>query len=522
MFLLLCLLLPFSQAQDISSALTELFKGDLQGMQVGGSIKMKTGEALEIDVLTSITNNEWALEASFSLQDGRCDFREVKLGAQLNIVPPKNIQQLLKLAGVPETIKVSDIKNTISFLPKDSNTTTLPTSTTIDVLQLAGNTVTKTALNMLGADVTFTMKNPVFMLSGISFQLFLKGSVMGPTAEICQTATFKSMLQNVDPTLCTDTGGIEIADTNLGLSLKTWLDASNQPSSYISASSGTITVGNEGQLCNLKPVHFQIKGTGSQLQCLGDVDQCQSAVRKSLMDAINAQLPPGYTIDATQFDDLKISIDPVTGDVTINGDIYAGAGKDPSALVQALRDYIAKGGILKIDGKAIDVNTRDITDDGDCLEDPDRVAAEACSPGVTPPSSAIPGGSSTSSSDNNNSPSASNNDSDDYTPGKDDGKEDESNKTLLILGTVLITLAIVASLVGLVAFTKMVRSRSSTTRPHGFASMDGENDGRFDSIMLTEPQRNNGRDPQTAVWGNVVELRKPGQQDGMIPGQRDV
>ena len=52
--------------------------------------------------------------------------------------------------------------------------------------------------------------------------------------------------------------------------------------------------------------------------------------------------------------------------------------------------------------------------------------------------------------------------------------------------------------------------------------MDGENDGRFDSIMLTEPQRNNGRDPQTAVWGNVVELRKPGQQDGMIPGQRDV
>lgn len=81
-------------------------------------------------------------------------------------------------------------------------------------------------------------------------------------------------------------------------------------------------------------------------------------------------------------------------------------GKDPSALVQALRDYIAKG-ILKIDGKAIDVNTRDITDDGDCLEDPDRVAAEACSPGVTPPSSAIPGGSSTSSSDNNNSPSAS-------------------------------------------------------------------------------------------------------------------
>ena len=162
-----------------TSSLTELFKGDLQGMQVGGSIKMKTGEALEIDVLTSITNNEWSLEASFSLQDGRCDFREVKLGAQLNIVPPKNIQQLLAALGQPETIKVSDIKNTISFLPKDSNTTTLPTSTTIDVLQLAGNTVTKSALNMLGADVTFTMKNPVFMLSGISFQLFLKGSVMG-------------------------------------------------------------------------------------------------------------------------------------------------------------------------------------------------------------------------------------------------------------------------------------------------------------------------------------------------------
>jgi hypothetical protein len=66
------------------------------------------------------------------------------------------------------------------------------------------------------------------------------------------------------------------------------------------------------------------------------------------------------------------------------GDVYSGVGKDPSALIQALRDYLAKGGILKIGDDDVSVKTRDITDDGDCLNHPDRVAAKTCTPGETP------------------------------------------------------------------------------------------------------------------------------------------
>lgn len=510
---------------DVQSVLNEVFKsGTLQGMEVHGSVKMETGTKLKIEVLTSITNNGWGLESSFALKDGRCDFRDVILQAKLNIIPPKDVQEILDLLpGIGPTVKVSDIKRTVSFLPKDNNSTITPTSTTIDAL-LGTNPTTKAILELLGADVTFTIKNPKFMLSGISFQIFFSTSVMGPTAGVCQMVTVKTALQDQDPTLCTDTGGIEVGNMNLGLALHQWLVNAKQPATYIDSTDGTITIGSDGQLCNLQPVHFQIKGKASSLKCLGEADLCQAAIRKSLVDAVNAQLPPGYSVDASQFDNLDIQIDSATGDVTINGDIYAGAGKDPYALVQALRDYVAKGGIIKVDGDAID--TRDITDNGDCLADPDRVAAKACTPGEEPPSSSIPGGTSTSSgtpADGASPSSAINTDSGDFQPGKDDGGDVEgSHQTMLILGTVLITLAVIATIVGLVLAVKMARKHGATTHAasaHGFNQMDGgNNDGGFDSIMLSE------RDTQQrqAVWGDVVELRKPGQQNGMIPGQRNV
>ena len=75
---------------------------------------------------------------------------------------------------------------------------------------------------------------------------------MGPDAGICSNELVKQALQNQDPTLCTDKGGIEIAPLNLGLQFKTWLAAANQANTYIDGKDGTITIGTKGLTCNLK------------------------------------------------------------------------------------------------------------------------------------------------------------------------------------------------------------------------------------------------------------------------------
>ena len=358
------------------------------------------------------------------------------------------------------------------------------------------------------------------MVTGLSFQMFFKASVMGPTAKICtdpSQAIFKNMLLGLDDSLCTLRGGIEITEVNLGQQLKTWLAANDQPNAYI-ATDGTITVGTDGVHCKLTPVKFSVEGKpADSLKCLGEADLCQTAVREALVNAINAQLPKGYKVDASQFDNLQIKVDATTGDVTINGDVYAGAGKDPSALVQALRDYVASGGLFKIGGQDAGVTERTITDDGDCLQHADRVAAKACSPGDAPPSSTIPGGTSTinrpgdgdklapaDQSGTDEEPSQ------DYKMKNDGDEEDHKNNSMLIVGTVLVTLAVVGIVIGTVVGIKIMRKRDHTTRPHNdtFSRMNDTqvSDGSgFDSISLTQHNTAGG---EQAVWGDVVSVNK--------------
>ena len=505
-------------AQDITSTLNEIFKGaTLENMEVKGSITMTSGNDFSFEAITSVSNNGWGLETSVSLKDGKCDFRELQLGAQMNIIPPKSVQSVMAMLGIPSPIPVNSITRTLSFLPEDSNVTSLPTTTTIDAVSL-DDPATAQIVALLGADAKFTIKNPTFMVTGMSFQLFIQGSVMGPTAGVCAQPWAVAALRQAasDNTICTAAGGIEIPETNLGQQLKIWLASANQPHAFIDATDGTITIGTTGLLCNLDPVAFQIKGKpGEQLQCLGDLDQCQSAVTAALVKAVNAQLPSGYTIDASQLKDLKINVDPTTGDVTIAGKMYAGAGKDPSALVQALRDYVANGGVLKIDDQAVDVDTRDITDDGDCLDHPDRVAASTCSPGAEPPASNIPGGTNTDKNGNvvGNAPSPTgpNRHSGDWNKKNFNDGGDGDNNTILIIGTVLITLAVVATVVGTVVVVKIVRKRSGTVRNESNFNRMNDNSGsygghaEFDSISLTQPSGSGREEP--AVWGDVVDVR---------------
>jgi len=505
-------------SQDIISTLNEVFKGGtLEDMKVQGSIKMETGTDFSFQALTSVSNNGWGLEASLSVKDGKCDFREVALGAKLNILPPKNLQNIMKLLRIPVPIPVTAFSETINFMPNGTPLEELR----IDAAEQTTNPSLKLILEQLGADASFSIKNPTFMVTGLSFQMFFKASVMGPTAKVCtdpSQALFKSMLLGLDDSLCTLRGGIEITETNLGQQLKTWLAANNQPHAYI-AEDGTITIGTDGVHCKLTPVKFSIEGKpADSLKCLGEADLCQSAMREALVNAVNARLPKGYKVDDSQFDNLKIKVDQTTGDVTINGDVYAGAGKDPSALVQALRDYVANGGLFKIGGQDAGVTKRSITDDGDCLKHADRVAAKACSPGDAPPSSTIPGGTSTINrpGDGDKLTPADQEPSQDYKM-KNDGDEDKdnNNKNMLVVGTVLVTLAVVGIVIGTVVGIKIMRKRNHTTRPHNaqnemltFSRMEDTqvSDGSgFDSISITQHSTARG---EQAVWGNVVDVKK--------------
>lgn len=89
--------------------------------------------------------------------------------------------------------------------------------------------------------------------------------------------------------------------------------------------------------------------------------------------------------------------------------------------------------------------------------------------------------------------------------------EDGDNNTILIIGTVLITLAVVATVVGTVVVVKIVRKRSGTVRHENNFNRMNDNNGsygghaEFDSIALTQPS-GSGREEQ-AVWGNVVDVR---------------
>ena len=154
---LLCLLVltnSMVHSQDIISTLNEVFKGGtLENMKVQGSVKMETGTDFSFEALTSVSNNGWGLEASLSVKDGKCDFREVVVGAKLNILPPKNIQNIMKLLRIPVPIPVTAFSETINFMPD--------TGTPLKELRIdAGEQMTdpsiKSILEMLGADATFT------------------------------------------------------------------------------------------------------------------------------------------------------------------------------------------------------------------------------------------------------------------------------------------------------------------------------------------------------------------------------
>ena len=282
----------------------------------------------------------------------------------------------------------------------------------------------------------------------------------------------KSGLQSVSASLCTDAGGIEIAETNLGVELRKWLLAANQNVAYISEADGTITIGDMagGTACNLVPVKFEVSGKLSeQLKCLDPNDatfgKCSESARQALIDGINSQLPDGYAVDASQFADVDVNYDPNTGDITVDGELYAGAGKDPAALVEALKKYVEKSGGLDINGSS--VKNVDV-DDGNAMAQckiKNTLDAAVCDPAASPGAATIPG----SKSFGPMTPSAGGEDGE-AADMSGDNKAQDGDQTMLVVGTVLITLAVVGAVVGTIMAIKIFNKRRASVSAGNFRS----------------------------------------------------
>jgi len=382
----------------------------------------------------------------------------------------------------------------------------------LDISDLAGST-TKNLLERVGADATFTVKNAKFSTSGMSFQLYMSASVLDPSAQLCQNSVAKSRLQSVSASLCTDAGGIEIAETNLGVELRKWLLAANQNVAYISEADGTITIGDMagGTACNLVPVKFEVSGKLSeQLKCLDPNDatfgKCSESARQALIDGINSQLPEGYAVDASQFADVDVNYDPNTGDITVDGELYAGAGKDPAALVEALKKYVEKSGGLDINGSS--VKNVDV-DDGNAMAQckiKNTLDAAVCDPAASPGAATIPG----SKSFGPMTPSAGGEDGE-AADMSGDNKAQDGDQTMLVVGTVLITLAVVGAVVGTIMAIKIFNKRRASVSAGNFRSFNddafrGQGTATpadaFDQVLV-EPRAAR----QQPVWGDVVKNR---------------
>ena len=206
-------------------------------------------------------------------------------------------------------------------------------------------------------------------------------------------------------------------------------------------------------------------------------------------------------MDASQFADVDVNYDPNTGDITVDGELYAGAGKDPAALVEALKKYVEKSGGLDIDGSS--VKNVDV-DDGNAMAQckiKNTLDAAVCDPAASPGAATIPG----SKSFGPMTPSAGGEDGE-AADMSGDNKAQDGDQTMLVVGTVLYPCcgAVVGTIMAIKIFNK--RRASVVQETSALSTMahcgQGSRGDAFDQVLV-EPRAAR----QQPVWGDVVKNR---------------
>lgn len=520
----LCLVLaPVSVTASGSSTLERVFSGLLgdgtgTDLAVSGNVEMKTETNFSFSVTVDLTrgsgNTAYGITSTLKISDQRCDFRNIQVETRVAATLPRVLDSatssLCRLTGllcdVSSSVEIGSFKSSYDLIPDGTNV--VQSELSIDIVEQIrrGTPTVANSLDLLGADAVLTMKNIDLMVTGMKFDLFFKADMLDSDADICTNtglaySTFRDVARNFDSQFCTPAGGIRIghsgsdaAGINLGSELKYWISSSGQNTDYID-SDGTIIVGlSDGAACTSLPADFSLNGRASDL---GNIPTNSDQLREALANAANQYLPNGYRIGKEQFSNLNITVDPQTGDLTISGKVYSGAAKSPAGILDALRRFIADGGSLNAGtstgSSTVIIDSGDLSGDASCQSNSGLRDAGACSSEQAPPESSVQG-----------EP-----DQDDGSSGNNKGSGNGGgNMQMVIVGTIFITLASVAAVVGAVMLVKLVRKRRATVRHFGRGQDHIQLQDGFDNIV----QGSHGDqklDNDKVVWGDVVSVDKP-------------
>eukprot|EP00949_MAST-11_sp_MAST-11-sp1_P000660 g660.t1 len=483
-------------ATDPRQYLQEIFSGDLEGLAVSGSATVKSETDLELRVKLDIESNGWTMGLVMGIRDQRCDYRNVQFEAGLKVTFPKTLTSQIMLActllrstacdNFNGTVGLGNpISETLNLLP-EAGPAGLKNAV-IDDRSLATPAV-RTALDFFGVDVKVEIVEPHFMLAGTNFSLLMTVNILNPdTAGICNNQFARKALQQLDENLC-EKPIISVDRSNVGLDVRQWLKDGDQPFSWIDEK-GVFVIGEDSLQCVLKPSKFQIKVKGSDV-----TDSITSAEwRSALVKAVNSRLPENFKINENALSDLDITRD-ASGNIVVSGGVFAGAGKDPAALLKALRDFLSSSSNelpVGNDGKVVKI-TIDEDQGGDadyerCKSDPRRVAAGACDPDVIPgPVFVLPPADTPSDA---KKPS--------FQPGDADkgaGREKHAAGALGTVGIVLLTIAItlVVVLVGIIVWQRR-------------GQMSGGRGVELDNIATATVVD----DKQPRIWSQIYDGEEP-------------
>ena len=334
-----------------TDVIEDMFQGDLSDLSVNGDVKLESKTDLKLTMKVEARKKDgFGLDATFSLNDDKCDYQNIKTTFSVDIVWPPSVKKTIDtacnwglrtpLCNAGGRTQVISEARTLSLLGSNRETLKSLTLSTKDTANVASKSVT----DYVGGDLELKILHPNLMVAGLNFSVFLTAKIFEPSSPVCQLSLLQSLCQS---------NAIDLTDINLGQQLSNWIVAqgNNQPS-WIDKDDGTIVIGRNSLTCIASPGTFSFGVDGKDLQTIDIPDLAD--LRDRLVSTANNCMPSGYTVNTKYLKNLTIISDG-NGGYTVNGLVYSGGAKDPAGVIQALRECIAKeGGFMNVaNGKTI-------------------------------------------------------------------------------------------------------------------------------------------------------------------------
>ena len=250
-----------------TDVIEDMFEGDLNDLSINGDVKLESKTDLKLTVKVEARKKDgFGLDATFSLDDDKCDYQNLKTTFSVDIVWPPSVIKTIDTAckwglSTPlcnaggKTQVISETR-TLSLLGNNGETLNSLTLSTEDTTNVAAKSVT----DYVGGDVELKVLHPHLMVAGLNFSALLTVKIFEPSAPVCQVSLLQSLCQS---------NVIELTDINLGQQLSKWIVAqgNNQPS-WIDKDDGTIVIGRNSLTCIASPGTFSFGVDGKDLQTI--------------------------------------------------------------------------------------------------------------------------------------------------------------------------------------------------------------------------------------------------------------